>query len=90
MLMPANPSDPNAEFTRRNNTEWVKRKIIKQDGTKGYCSDHRQETDPSCWQKKSSLPMGERRSYNPGRRFAGGAPRVGNMHRPHSFTIGRF
>jgi len=66
----------------RANTEWVHRKIIKEDGTKGYCADHRQETDPSCWKKASYDNRG--RVVGPrGRKFAGGAPRVGHMHKPH-------
>tara|TARA_R110001592_G_scaffold339145_1_gene626704 strand:+ start:416 stop:673 length:258 start_codon:yes stop_codon:yes gene_type:complete len=74
---------PRHGIPARYSQEWVKRKVIKQDGTKGYCADHRQENDPSCWQKKSSLPMGGRQSLTPGRKFAGGAPRVGSMHKPH-------
>ena len=63
---------------------WVKRKVIKQDGTKGHCSDHRQESDPACWRKAN------KQGDNPmmGRKFAGGSPRVGSMHLPHKIIMG--
>jgi|ETNvirenome_2_60_1030617.scaffolds.fasta_scaffold68929_1 hypothetical protein len=73
----------------RLNQLWVKRKVIKEDGKKGYCDDYRQENDPACWKKAEGAPgQAIIRDGEVGRKFVGGAPRQGYMHIPAQAIIG--